>query len=90
MREVGIYDAPGEQGMGGGVQFKNLDEKQIGIALEDDMTTAAADQSAGVAEVFKYLKMGEEKRKYGETKLNRESSRSHTVFRIKIESRQRV
>ena len=36
------------------------------------------------------MKEGEKSRKVGSTKMNERSSRSHTIFRIKIESTNRV
>ncbi|RKP18927.1 kinesin-domain-containing protein, partial [Rozella allomycis CSF55] len=38
-------------------------------------------------DVLKFLKKGEENRKVGETEMNERSSRSHTIFRMVIESR---
>ncbi|KAG8454140.1 hypothetical protein GDO86_000690, partial [Hymenochirus boettgeri] len=39
--------------------------------------------------VLKWIKKGEENRHYGETKMNNHSSRSHTIFRMIVESRDR-
>ncbi len=39
-------------------------------------------------EVLKYMWQGDESRIIAETKLNEQSSRSHTVFRINITSKQ--
>ena len=39
-------------------------------------------------DVLKYMWQGDESRIIAETKLNEQSSRSHTVFRINITSRQ--
>lgn len=38
-------------------------------------------------EAMKYLKQGDARRKIAETRLNLQSSRSHTVFRINVESK---
>ncbi|XP_051876517.1 centromere-associated protein E isoform X2 [Pristis pectinata] len=37
--------------------------------------------------VMKWVKKGEKNRHYGETKMNERSSRSHTIFRVIVESR---
>ncbi|XP_053559480.1 centromere-associated protein E [Bombina bombina] len=39
--------------------------------------------------VLKWIKKGEKNRHYGETKMNEHSSRSHTIFRMIVESRER-
>ncbi|XP_075057044.1 centromere-associated protein E isoform X2 [Mixophyes fleayi] len=39
--------------------------------------------------VMKWIKKGEKNRHYGETKMNDHSSRSHTIFRMIVESRER-
>lgn len=39
-------------------------------------------------EILKYMWQGDESRIIAETKLNEQSSRSHTVFRINITSKQ--
>ncbi|KAM8939423.1 centromere-associated protein E [Pelodytes ibericus] len=39
--------------------------------------------------VMQWIKKGEKNRHYGETKMNEHSSRSHTIFRMIIESRER-
>jgi hypothetical protein len=39
-------------------------------------------------EIFALMRQGEAKRTYGETNMNERSSRSHTVFRITVESRE--
>ena len=41
---------------------------------------------AGAEEVMTYMDQGDELRNVAETKLNEASSRSHTVFRINIQS----
>ncbi|XP_062925160.1 centromere-associated protein E-like isoform X2 [Mobula hypostoma] len=38
-------------------------------------------------DVMKWVKKGERNRHYGETKMNERSSRSHTIFRVIVESR---
>ncbi|NXG73546.1 CENPE protein, partial [Baryphthengus martii] len=40
-------------------------------------------------EVMEWIRKGEKSRHYGETKMNEHSSRSHTIFRMIIESRER-
>ncbi|XP_039206622.1 centromere-associated protein E isoform X1 [Crotalus tigris] len=40
-------------------------------------------------EVMTWLKKGEKNRHYGETKMNERSSRSHTIFRMIIESKEK-
>ncbi|XP_054018723.1 centromere-associated protein E [Dryobates pubescens] len=40
-------------------------------------------------EVMEWIRKGERNRHYGETKMNEHSSRSHTIFRMIIESRER-
>lgn len=40
-------------------------------------------------EVLRYMWQGDESRIIAETKLNEQSSRSHTVFRINIQSKQK-
>lgn len=41
---------------------------------------------SGVDEFMKYLKQGEESRIFAETAANKKSSRSHTIFRIVLET----
>ncbi|NWS73103.1 CENPE protein, partial [Crotophaga sulcirostris] len=40
-------------------------------------------------QVMEWIRKGEKNRQYGETKMNEHSSRSHTIFRMIIESRER-
>ncbi|KAM4706637.1 centromere-associated protein E [Discoglossus pictus] len=40
-------------------------------------------------QVITWIKKGEKNRHYGETKMNEHSSRSHTIFRMIVESRER-
>ncbi|XP_078532750.1 LOW QUALITY PROTEIN: uncharacterized protein LOC144818836 [Lissotriton helveticus] len=40
--------------------------------------------------VMDWIKKGEKNRHYGETKMNERSSRSHTIFRMIVESRERT
>ena len=40
--------------------------------------------------MFSYMKEGDKARKVGATNMNERSSRSHTIFRIKIESSNRL
>ncbi|XP_010183283.1 PREDICTED: centromere-associated protein E, partial [Mesitornis unicolor] len=40
-------------------------------------------------QVMEWIRKGEKNRHYGETKMNEHSSRSHTIFRMIIESRER-
>ena len=54
-----------------GVWIKGLSEKNVNNPKE----------------ALEYLQLGDSMKKVGETKLNQESSRSHTVFRITIESK---
>ncbi|XP_072373749.1 centromere-associated protein E [Scyliorhinus torazame] len=41
-------------------------------------------------DVMKLVRKGEKNRHYGETKLNQHSSRSHTIFRVIVESRDKT
>ena len=41
-------------------------------------------------DIFEAMSFGEKVRRYGETKMNDHSSRSHTIFRIIIESCDKV
>lgn len=41
-------------------------------------------------QVMKYLLLGDDSRNIAETKLNESSSRSHTVFRITIQSKLKI
>nr|XP_033812697.1 centromere-associated protein E [Geotrypetes seraphini] len=41
-------------------------------------------------DVVQWIKKGEKNRHYGETKMNEHSSRSHTIFRMIIESREKT
>ncbi|XP_038660407.1 centromere-associated protein E isoform X5 [Scyliorhinus canicula] len=41
-------------------------------------------------DVMKLVRKGEKNRHYGETKLNQRSSRSHTIFRVIVESRDKT
>jgi len=58
----------------GDVYVENLSEKSV--SCEDD--------------IFSYMKEGDKARKVGATNMNERSSRSHTIFRIKIESSNRL
>nr|XP_015221450.1 PREDICTED: centromere-associated protein E isoform X2 [Lepisosteus oculatus] len=41
------------------------------------------------SQVLEWIKKGEKNRHYGDTKMNQRSSRSHTIFRMILESRER-
>ncbi|XP_011490340.1 centromere-associated protein E isoform X3 [Oryzias latipes] len=41
------------------------------------------------AQVLAWIRKGEKNRRYGKTKMNQRSSRSHTIFRMILESRER-
>lgn len=45
--------------------------------------------AVGVPQVLELLESGERHRHFGETKMNKNSSRSHTIFRMVVESRSR-
>ncbi|XP_067838434.1 centromere-associated protein E-like [Heptranchias perlo] len=40
-------------------------------------------------DAMKWLRKGEKNRHYGETKMNKHSSRSHTIFRVVVENREK-
>ena len=66
---------------------KNLEIRESiskGIYINRLAECSVATQEA----VLKYMWQGDESRIIAETKLNEQSSRSHTVFRINITSRQ--
>lgn len=69
------------------------DSKRRPLEVREDMERIiyVADLIEEVAvtyeDVMKYVKKGEKNRHYGETKMNERSSRSHTIFRVIVESR---
>ncbi|XP_072880531.1 centromere-associated protein E isoform X3 [Hemitrygon akajei] len=69
------------------------DSKGKPLEIREDMerTIYVAELIEEVAvtfeDVMKWVKKGERNRHYGETKMNERSSRSHTIFRVIVESR---
>nr|XP_061802899.1 centromere-associated protein E-like [Nerophis lumbriciformis] len=57
--------------------------KNISVAdLTEELVTTPA-------QALKWIRLGEKNRHYGSTKMNHRSSRSHTIFRMILESRER-
>ncbi|KAK1175810.1 hypothetical protein AOXY_G515 [Acipenser oxyrinchus oxyrinchus] len=69
--------------------------KKKPLEIREDMnrTVYVADLSEEVVvtakHVLEWIKKGEKNRHYGETKMNERSSRSHTIFRMILESREK-
>ncbi|KAK1174946.1 centromere-associated protein E-like [Acipenser oxyrinchus oxyrinchus] len=69
--------------------------KKKPLEIREDMnrTVYVADLSEEVVvtakQVLEWIKKGEKNRHYGETKMNERSSRSHTIFRMILESREK-
>ena len=63
---------------------KNLDVRESIQGIYINKLTEK--KVAGAEEVMTYMDQGDELRNVAETKLNEASSRSHTVFRINIQS----
>ncbi|XP_028939829.1 centromere-associated protein E, partial [Antrostomus carolinensis] len=68
-------------------------KKPLGIREDVDRNTYVEDLIEEVVvapeQVMEWIRKGEKNRHYGETKMNEHSSRSHTIFRMIIESRER-
>ncbi|XP_030305811.1 centromere-associated protein E [Calypte anna] len=68
-------------------------KKPLGIREDVNRNTYVEDLIEEVVvspeQVMKWIRKGEKNRHYGETKMNEHSSRSHTIFRMIIESRER-
>ncbi|XP_018861766.1 centromere-associated protein E [Parus major] len=71
----------------------NRKKKPLGIREDVNRNTYVEDLIEEVVvspeQVMEWIKKGERNRHYGETKMNEHSSRSHTIFRMIIESRER-
>ncbi|XP_016153400.1 PREDICTED: centromere-associated protein E [Ficedula albicollis] len=71
----------------------NRKKKPLGIREDVNRNTYVEDLIEEVvvspAQVMEWIRKGERNRHYGETKMNEHSSRSHTIFRMIIESRER-
>jgi len=63
--------------------FESKKEGVIIRGLKEEIVTSYQD-------VIGFLNAGEKRRHIGQTSANKESSRSHSVFRLTVESRQRV
>ncbi|XP_041117213.1 centromere-associated protein E isoform X2 [Polyodon spathula] len=67
-------------------------KKPLEIREDVNRTVYVADLSEEVVTtakmVMEWIKKGEKNRHYGETKMNERSSRSHTIFRMILESRE--
>ncbi|XP_055652281.1 centromere-associated protein E isoform X1 [Falco peregrinus] len=68
-------------------------KKPLGIREDVNRNTYVEDLIEEVVvapeQVMAWIRKGEKNRHYGETKMNEHSSRSHTIFRMIIESRER-
>ncbi|NWV74730.1 CENPE protein, partial [Dasyornis broadbenti] len=68
-------------------------KKPLGIREDVNRNTYVEDLIEEVVvapeQVMEWIRKGEKNRHYGETKMNEHSSRSHTIFRMIIESRER-
>ncbi|XP_063281883.1 centromere-associated protein E [Pelobates fuscus] len=68
-------------------------KKPLEIREDIDRNVYVADLTEEIVmipdHVIKWIKKGEKNRRYGETKMNEHSSRSHTIFRMILESRER-
>ncbi|NWU63816.1 CENPE protein, partial [Pterocles burchelli] len=68
-------------------------KKPLGIREDVNRNTYVEDLIEEVVvspeQVMEWIRRGEKNRHYGETKMNEHSSRSHTIFRMIIESRER-
>ncbi|XP_014795896.1 PREDICTED: centromere-associated protein E-like [Calidris pugnax] len=68
-------------------------KKPLGIREDVNRNTYVEDLIEEVVvspeQVMQWIRKGEKNRHYGETKMNEHSSRSHTIFRMIIESRER-
>ncbi|KAM9258832.1 centromere-associated protein E [Cariama cristata] len=71
----------------------NRKKKPLGIREDVNRNTYVEDLIEEVVvapeQVMEWIRKGEKNRHYGETKMNEHSSRSHTIFRMIIESRER-
>ncbi|NXQ33851.1 CENPE protein, partial [Alaudala cheleensis] len=71
----------------------NRKKKPLGIREDVNRNTYVEDLIEEVVvapeQVMEWIRKGERNRHYGETKMNEHSSRSHTIFRMIIESRER-
>ncbi|XP_077134262.1 centromere-associated protein E isoform X6 [Ranitomeya variabilis] len=71
----------------------NRKKKPLEVREDFNRTVYVADLTEEVVtipeQVMQWIKKGEKHRHYGETKMNDHSSRSHTIFRMIVESRER-
>ncbi|XP_069599769.1 centromere-associated protein E isoform X2 [Ranitomeya imitator] len=71
----------------------NRKKKPLEVREDFNHTVYVADLTEEVVtipeQVMQWIKKGEKHRHYGETKMNDHSSRSHTIFRMIVESRER-
>ncbi|CAM9976374.1 unnamed protein product [Lampetra planeri] len=72
---------------------KDKKKKSLEIHEDANRTVYVADLSeeviTSIKDILEIMRIGEKNRHYGETKMNDHSSRSHTIFRMIIESRER-
>ncbi|XP_052751578.1 kinesin-related protein 4-like [Galleria mellonella] len=70
----------------------NIEKKNIKVheTFEGVKVDVTEQVSTSPEEVLKYLKQGEANRQTGATNMNEESSRSHSIFQIIIESREHI
>lgn len=59
------------------------------LPLPQPLTILLLDIAIILQQVLELLDSGERHRHFGETKMNKNSSRSHTIFRMVVESRSR-
>jgi len=71
---------------GGATSIRLFDRPDGSLDIRG-LTEVRIGNERGSAEVFECLTRGEKKRHTGETRMNERSSRSHTIFRIQLESR---
>eukprot|EP00794_Sanderia_malayensis_P019932 gene19932-21884_t len=63
------------------LKVRNNEKNEVFVEHLSEVPIASSDQA------FHHLQVGERQRRFGETNMNEKSSRSHTIFRVIIESR---
>ena len=68
----------------GGLKVRENEEGDVYVEGLEQKTVTSPE------EIHRFMKLGEKSRHVGQTKMNDKSSRSHTIFRITLESTNRM
>ena len=81
---IDLLADPGKSSPQGGLKIRENGEGDVYVDGLKEKPVFCQD------DIFTYMKEGEKSRKVGSTNMNERSSRSHTIFRLRIESSNRV